>query len=67
MALDLFSTHSLLQVQTINPPKATFLRDRYFPTSAGDLFPTKDVLIDVKDESGNVLAPVVLPSRAAFR
>lgn len=67
MALDLFSTHSLLQVQTINPPKATFLRDRYFPTGAGDIFPTKDVLIDVKDESGNVLAPVVLPSKGGIQ
>ncbi len=41
----------------------SFLRDRYFPTGAGDMFPTEEVLVEYKDATGNKLAPVVLPRK----
>lgn len=66
MALNLYDTHSMLRVQEVIKPKATFLRDRYFPTAPEDIFTSEDVLVDYKDESGNKLAPVVLPSKGGI-
>lgn len=63
MALDIFSTHTLLMgIEQITPPK-TFLRDRYFPTNeATDIFATNEVLIEYKDGSKK-LAPFVAPRK----
>ena len=63
MALDIFSTHTMLAaVQEINPLR-TFLRDRYFPTNdSTDLFATEDVLIEYRDGSKK-LAPFVAPRK----
>lgn len=63
MALDIFSTHTMLAaVQEINPLH-TFLRDRYFPTNdSTDLFATEDVLVEYKDGSKK-LAPFVAPRK----
>ena len=63
MALDIFSTHTMLAaVQEINPLH-TFLRDRYFPTNdSTDLFATEDVLIEYRDGSKK-LAPFVAPRK----
>lgn len=63
MALDIFSTHTMLAaVQEINPLH-TFLRDRYFPTNEStDLFATEDVLVEYRDGS-KALAPFVAPRK----
>lgn len=63
MALDIFSTHTMLAaVQEINPLH-TFLRDRYFPTNdSTDIFSTDDVLVEYRDGS-KTLAPFVAPRK----
>ena len=43
------------------PPKPTFLRDRYFPSTDTELFVTEDVLIDYKDDSKWKMAPCGRP------
>lgn len=45
--------------------RRTFLRDRYFPTGAGDIFPTDEVLIDYKDGNKKI-APVVAPRKGGI-
>ncbi len=64
MALDLYNTHAMLEAVKLMPPKHTFLRDRYFKDTA--TFPTKDVVVDYKDEQNNRLAPFVLPSKGGI-
>lgn len=63
MALDIYSTHTLLMaVEQLTPP-TTFLRDRYFPTNeATDVFSTDDVLIEYRDGDRKV-APFVAPRK----
>lgn len=63
MALDIYSTHTLLMaVEQITPP-TTFLRDRYFPTNAAtDVFSTDDVLIEYRDGTRKI-APFVAPRK----
>ena len=63
MALDIFSTHTMLAaVQEINPLH-TFLRDRYFPPNdSTDLFATEDVLVEYRD-GNKTLAPFVAPRK----
>lgn len=43
----------------------TFLRDRYFPTNEGDIFPTDEVLIDYRDGNRKI-APVVAPRKGGI-
>ena len=45
--------------------RRTFLRDRYFPTGAEDIFPTEEVLIDYKDGNKKI-APVVAPRKGGI-
>jgi len=66
MGINLYDTHTMLRVQEVTKPKATFLRDRFFPTAAEDIFATTDVLVDYKDETGRRLAPVVLPGKGGI-
>ena len=40
MAFDLYKTKTMLSAVEQMEPIHSFLRDRYFPTGAGDLFPT---------------------------
>lgn len=61
MAINLYDTRTMLAAKEVFAPKATFLRDRYFPTSDADIFETKKVNIDYKDEQNNKIAPAVLP------
>lgn len=63
MALDIYSTHTLLlAVEQLTPP-TTFLRDRYFPTNeATDIFSSDDVLMEYRDGDRKV-APFVAPSK----
>jgi len=61
MAINLYDTYTMLEAVKLIKPRSTFLRDRYFPTSASDIFTTKSVLVDYVDETGNKLAPAVMP------
>ena len=61
MAINLYDTRTMLAAKEVIAPKASFLRDRYFPTSEADIFNTKKVNIDYKDEQDNKIAPAVLP------
>lgn len=56
----IYRTAALVGAAEQIPQQPTFLRDRYFPTAASDLFKTQDVYIDFRD-SKIKLAPVVIP------
>lgn len=63
MAIDIFSTASLIDAVKELTPATSFLRDRYFPTNdATDIFTTNDVLIDYKDGTKRA-APFVAPRK----
>jgi hypothetical protein len=47
-------------------PATSFLRDRYFPSAAGDQFPTEEVLVEYKDATGKKMAPVVMPRKGGI-
>lgn len=66
MAIDIYRTKTMLAAVRQMTPVTSFLRDRYFPTGAGDLFPTEEVLVEYKDASGNRLAPVVMPRKGSI-
>lgn len=74
MAIDIYSTTTMMQAIAQNPPVTSFLKNRYFPTNPStDIFSTHDVLIDIK-EGSKKMAPVVMPrkkgitmAREAFR
>lgn len=61
MSINLYKTKTMLAAikQMIRP--TSFLRDRYFPTLPGDMFPTEEVLVEYKDATGVKMAPVVMP------
>lgn len=61
MPINLYDTRTMLAAKEVFAPKASFLRDRYFPTSDDDIFPTEKVDIDYKDEQNNKIAPAILP------
>ena len=60
MAFDLYKTKTMLAAVEQMEPIHSFLRDRYFPTGAGDLFPTDEVLIEYRDGTNRAMAPVVI-------
>lgn len=66
MAIDIYKTKTMLAAVRQMSPVTSFLRDRYFPTGSGDMFPTEEVLVEYKDASGNKLAPVVLPRKGSI-
>lgn len=62
MALDVYSTTRLLMaVQGIDPAHS-FLRDRYFPATAGSNFASESVLVEYRDGDMR-LAPFVAPRK----
>lgn len=61
MGINIYDTYTMLEAVKVMRPRSTFLRDRYFPTGANDIFTTKSVLVDFVDEVGNRLAPAVMP------
>lgn len=61
--INIYRTTTMLAAVEQMAPAATFLRDRYFTFSSGDIFPTEDVLVEYRDSTGNKLAPVVLPRK----
>jgi hypothetical protein len=66
MSINLYDTRTMLAAKDVFKPSATFLRDRYFPTSDADIFDTKKVDIDYKDEQNNRIAPAVLPGTGSI-
>ena len=52
MAIDIYKTKTMLAAVRQMSPVTSFLRDRYFPTGSGDMFPTEEVLVEYKDEIG---------------
>lgn len=61
--INIYKTTTMLAAVKQIKPVTSFLRDRYFPTAAGDLFPTDEVLVEYKDATGKKMAPVVLPRK----
>ena len=66
MSINLYKTQTMLAGIEQMTPVTSFLRDRYFPTGSGDLFPTEEVLIEYKDSTGHKMAPVVLPRKGGI-
>ena len=64
--INLYKTQTMLAGIEQMTPVTSFLRDRYFPTGSGDLFPTEEVLIEYKDSTGHKMAPVVLPRKGGI-
>ena len=62
MPFDYFDTHTLLAAVEQIAPTSNFLRDRYFPTSDGDIFTTNKVLVEYRDGS-RMAAPFVVPRK----
>ena len=65
MPINIYTTKTMLAAVKQIKPATSFLRDRYFPSGAGDLFPTEEVLVEFKDATGNKMAPVVLPRKGS--
>ena len=65
MAIDIYSTGRLIMALEGINPASSFLRDRYFPTGAGDIFNTEKVLVEYKDGDRR-LAPFVTPYENGF-
>ena len=66
MNVNIYKTKTMLAAVEQLKPVTSFLRDRYFPTGAGDLFPCEEVLVEYKDSTGNKMAPVVLPRKGSI-
>lgn len=64
--MNIYQTKTMLAAYKQMTPATSFLRDRYFPHAAGDQFPTEEVLMEVKDSTGNKLAPVVMPRKGGI-
>ena len=62
---NIYKTKTMLAAVNQMAPATSFLRDRYCPTGAGDLFPTDEVLVEFKDATGHKMAPVVLPRKGS--
>lgn len=62
---NIYKTQTMLAAVKQMAPATSFLRDRYCPTGAGDLFPTDEVLVEFKDATGHKMAPVVLPRKGS--
>lgn len=64
--INIYKTKTMLAAIQQMKPVTAFLRDRYFPTGAEDLFPTEEVLVEFKDVTGRKMAPVVLPRKGSI-
>lgn len=63
--MGLYDTTVMLQTVKKIYPVALFFKNRYFPTSAGDIFPTNEVLIEYK-EGNKKMAPFVIPRKGGI-
>ena len=66
MPIDIYKTQTMLAAVRQMTPATSFLRDYFFTTGAGDMFPTPEVLVEYKDSTGNKMAPVVLPRKGGI-
>ena len=64
--INIYTTKTMLAAIKQTKPVTSFLRDRYFVTGAGDVFPTEEVLVEYKDATGKKMAPVVLPRKGSI-
>lgn len=64
--INIYSTQTMIAALQLMPPRPTFLRDRYFPTTDMDIFVTEDVLIEYKDEKSRKMAPCVIPRKGGI-
>lgn len=62
--VDFTKTYDLLMAVRQTAPVSTFLRDRYFPTGAGDIFDADEVLIEYMEEDRKI-APYVVPRKGS--
>lgn len=60
MAFNIYQTKTMLAAIEQMEPVHSFLRDRYFPTGADDLFPTDEVLVEYKNGGAHKMAPIVV-------
>ena len=58
--MNIYKTKIMLAAVNQMEPVHSFLRDRYFPTGAGDTFPTDEVLVEYKNTAAHKLAPIVV-------
>lgn len=66
MPINIYQTQTMMAAVNQMAPATSFLRDHFFTTDAGDMFPTEEVLLEYRDVSGNKLAPVVLPRKGSI-
>lgn len=64
--MNIYQTKTMLAAIKQMKPATSFLRDRFFIHAAGDQFPTEEVLLEIKDSTGNKLAPVVMPRKGGI-
>ena len=64
--MNIYTTKTMLAAVKQMKPVTSFLRDRYFPSGSGDMFPTEEVLVEYKDATGKKMAPVVLPRKGSI-
>lgn len=64
--MNIYQTKTMLAAVKQMTPATSFLRDYFFTSGAGDMFPTAEVLVEYKDATGNKLAPVVLPRKGGI-
>ena len=65
MNINIRDTHTLLASVQQLAPLHSFLLDRYFPTGAGDIFATNDVLVEYK-KGHKKAAPFVAPRKGGI-
>lgn len=63
--MSLYETRTLIKTAKKIYPVLTWFKERYFPTSDQDIFPTNKVLIEYK-EGGRKMAPFVIPRRGGI-
>lgn len=63
--MSLYDTTVMLRTVKKMYPVICFFKNRYFPTSAGDIFPTNEVLIEYK-EGNRKMAPFVIPKKGGI-
>ena len=54
--INFFDTYALLAINEQIAPQQRFLKDRYFPTEAGDIFTTSKVLTEFRDRDRKLAA-----------
>lgn len=63
--MGLYDTSTLISAVAKIHPVVTWFRNRYFPTTDRDIFPTSRVLIEYK-EGGRKMAPFVIPRKGGI-